>query len=357
MIPISVCIITKNEAANLKKCLEAIRQYPFEIVVVDTGSEDGSWETARAYTEKVYDFAWVDDFSAARNFAAQQASHNMIFPVDTDEFITRLDWEELQELILQNPKSVGSVRRMDYFETDGEKHCQLCVIDRIYNRRYYHYTKPIHETLAPLTKAPYRSYASSIEIDHAGYLGSGDLLKQKALRDINLLLKELEKEPENPYHYFQIAQSYMLMRDTGSALPYFQKAMERKPDPHADYTHILLYNYGHLLLEQDRVDEASFLPDYHGYYRDNMDYLCLTGLFYLCQNQPLKALTEFVNALAAPGGDLADRREPSYYIGYIYELFGKTDIAKTHYQNCGEDYAPAAEALARLAQKTDVPRK
>lgn len=350
MIPISACIITKNEAENLKKCLEALRRYPFELVVVDTGSEDNSREVAAAYTDKVYTFDWVDDFSAARNFAASRASHNIIFPVDTDEFITKLDWNELQTQLLENPKSVGSVKRMDYFETDGEKHCQVCVIDRIYNRRYYHYTMPIHETLAPLTRAPYLSYTAPIEIDHVGYLGSGDALREKAMRDMKLLLKELERDPGNPYHCFQIAQSYMLMRDSENALLYFQKALERNPDPMADYTHILLYNYGHLLLEHGRAEEAAFLLDYHAYYRDNMDYLCLTGLLYLHQNQPLKALTEFVDALAAPGGDLADRREPSYYIGYIYELFGKPDIAKTHYRNCGEDYAPAKEALARLSQ-------
>lgn len=348
MIPISACIITKNESEHLDKCLKALSAYPFEIVVVDTGSDDDSKETARRYTEKVYDFTWINDFSAARNFAAEHASHNLIFPVDTDEFVTELDWEALQDAIDKNPKAVGSIKRMDYFEADGEQHCQLCVIDRIYHRRYYRYDMPVHEVLIPLTNAPYRSYTAPVTLDHVGYLGSGDQLRQKALRDMELLLKELERTPDDPYLHFQVGQSYMLMRDTENALLSFQRAMEHAPDPAADYTHILLYNYGHLLLEAGRADEAAFLLSYHDHYRDNMDYLCLTGLLWLHLNQPLKALTEFVNALAAPGGDLADRREPSYYIGYIYESFGKTDIARTHYQNCGADYAPAAEALKRL---------
>lgn len=348
MIPISACIITKNEAENLEKCLQALSAYPFEIVVVDTGSDDGSKEVARRYTENVYDFTWIDDFSAARNFAAGRASHNLIFPVDTDEFVTDLNWEALQAQIAEHPRAVGSIRRMDYFETDGEKHCQVCVIDRIYHRRYYRYDMPVHETLVPLTKDPYRSYQAPVTLDHVGYLGSGDRLRQKAVRDMELLLRELERHPDDPYLSFQVGQSYMLMRDEENALSYFRKAVEHEPDPHADYTHILLYNYGHLLLERGQTDEASILLAYHEHYRDNMDYLCLTGLLYLHQNQPLKALTEFVDALAAPGGDLADRRTPSYYIGYIYELFGKTEIARTHYQNCGADYAPATEALARL---------
>ena len=66
MIPISVCVITKNEAENLKKCLEALTPYPFEIVVTDTGSEDDSVEVAKQYTNRVYTFEWVNDFSSAR---------------------------------------------------------------------------------------------------------------------------------------------------------------------------------------------------------------------------------------------------------------------------------------------------
>lgn len=352
MIPISACIITKNESDNLEKCLAALAAYPFEIVVVDTGSTDDSKEIARKYTDKVYDFAWIDDFSAARNYAAGRASHNMIFPVDTDEFVTRLDWDALQTLLEANPKSVGSIKRLDYFETDGEKHCQICMIDRIYHRKYYQYEKPIHEVLSPLGRTPYTSYTTSVEMDHVGYLGPGNKLKDKALRDMELLRKELEQNPEEPYYYFQIAQSYMLMRDSENALLYFQKAMERHPEPLADYTHILVYNYGHLLLEKELLTQASILLDYYEYYHNNMDYLCLIGLYYLHLNQPLKALPEFVKALTAPERDMTDQREPSYYIGYIYELFGKKDIARTHYLNCGNDYAPALEGLARLGQST-----
>lgn len=348
MIPISACIITKNEADNLDQCLKALSAYPFEIVVVDTGSTDNSKEIANRYTEKVFDFTWIDNFSAARNYASERASHNMIFPIDTDEFVRLLDWEQLQTLIEQNPKSVGSIKRLDYFESDGERHCQICLIDRIYNKKYYHYEKPIHEVLTPLTKQPYTSYAASIEVDHVGYLGSGDKLRKKAIRDMDLLFKELEQNPNEPYYYFQIAQSYMLMRDTDNSLSYFKKAMELHPDPQVDYTHILIYNYGHLLLEKGLLSEAEILLAYYEYYSDNMDYLCLIGLYYLYLNQPLKALPEFIKALTAPIRDMTDRREPSYYIGFIYEQFGQTDIARTHYLNCGDEYAPAVEALARL---------
>ncbi|MBP3475996.1 MAG: glycosyltransferase [Lachnospiraceae bacterium] len=348
MIPISVCIITKNESENLEKCLTAIQHYPFEIIVVDTGSTDHSIEIARKYTNKVYNFTWINDFSAARNYAISKASHNMILSIDTDEFIKEIDVEQLENLIESNPKSVGSVKMLNYFEANGETQFQTSMLDRLFNRKYYHYENPIHEALIPTGSFPYLTYPVPIIIDHIGYLGSKEKLEQKAKRDLDILFKELERDSNNPYHYFQIAQCYMLMRDEDSALKYFRIAMQHNPSPEETYTRILVNNYGNILVEHQEVNEALSLLFYYDYYSDNADYLCMMGLVYLHIGQPLKALPEFIKALTASQHDSIDPRLPSYYIGFIYELFGQTDIAKTHYQNCG-NLTPAIKALERIS--------
>lgn len=347
MIPISVCIITKNEADNLQKCLESLQPYPFEIVVVDTGSADDTMDVARRYTDRIYEFTWIDDFAAARNFAAKCASNDFLFPIDTDEILTALDWEQLQAAVAEHPECVGHVKRLDYFETDSEVKCYDVMIERLYDRRYYQFQGAIHEALVPISDIPYTYYETSIVIDHAGYLGTPEKLQEKANRNLALLQKEVEKNPNEPYPYFQIAQSYLLMRDPERACEYFQAAIERNPSPEADYTRMLVKNYGNSLLDLDRPGEAIKLLSYYEYYDDCMDYLCMIGLVYMMIGQPLRALPEFVKAISAPVRDSVDPRSPSYYVGYLYEFFGKPDIARTHYQNCG-DYAPAVEALARL---------
>lgn len=347
MIPISVCIITKNEAENLEKCLKALKPHPFEIVVVDTGSTDDSLAVARTYTERVFEFTWIDDFAAARNFAATCASNDLLFPIDTDEILTELDWEQLQAAAESHPESVGHVKRLDYFETDSGLNRYDVMIERLYDRRYYQFQGAIHEALVPVTDIPYTSYETSIVIDHAGYLGNAEKLREKAERNLTLLEKEIEKKPDDPYPYFQTAQSYLLMRDKDRACTYFQAAIERNPPPGADYTRILINNYGHCLLDLDRPGEAVSLLSYYEHYDDCMDYLCMIGLVYMMIGQPLRALPEFVKAISAPVRDSVDSRSPSYYVGYLYEFFGQKDIARTHYQNCG-DYAPAVEALERL---------
>lgn len=347
MIPISVCIITKNEAELLQKCLEALKPYPFEIVVTDTGSEDNSIETAKQYTDCVYEFAWTGDFSAARNFCVSHASHNTILSLDTDEFIRPLDWDALQQALEDHPKSLGAIELFSYFDVDGETKHQISRLERLFNRRWYHFINPIHEVLVPINRMTPTSYDAPICVDHVGYQGTKEKLKEKAERDIALIRTEIESDPENPYLHFQLGQSYMLMRDHENALLWFRKAVELHPVPGADYTLALLYNYASILLDDNQVEEAANVLSYRRSFSDHKDFLCLAGRIYLRMGQPLKALPEFVQALSAPKYCLEDPHAPSYYIGFIYELFGKQDTARTHYENCGE-YPPAVEALRRL---------
>ena len=347
MIPISVCIITKNEAENLEKCLASLKPYPFEIVVVDTGSSDNSKEVAYKYTDKVYDFEWINDFSAARNFAASKASHNMIFPMDTDESIKELDWDALQSLADQNPKGIGMVKRLDYFEVDGDLRFQEAMIERLYNRKFFRFERVVHEALFPIGNVKLAYYDLPVVIDHTGYIGAKEKLDEKAMRDLKLLLEILEKNPNNPYDYFQVAQCYMLMRDHDNAYEYFKKAMEHHPNLQDTYTRILINNYGNILVDRGEMDEAMSLLSYYDYYENNADYLCMIGLVYLHIGQPLKALPEFVKALTAPEHDSVQPKVLSYYIGFIYELFEQKEIALSHYQKC-QDYTPALEAIKRL---------
>ena len=74
MITISLCMIVKNEEKILERCLDSIADLVDEIIIADTGSADGTREIAARYTEHVYDFPWVDDFSAARNFVFSKAT-------------------------------------------------------------------------------------------------------------------------------------------------------------------------------------------------------------------------------------------------------------------------------------------
>ncbi len=87
MITISVCMIVKNESDVLSRCLDSLRGIWDELIIVDTGSVDDTKEIARRYTDRVYDFEWIGDFAAARNFALSHATCDYVYTADADEIL------------------------------------------------------------------------------------------------------------------------------------------------------------------------------------------------------------------------------------------------------------------------------
>ena len=85
MCTISLCMIIRDEEEVLGRCLESVADLVDEIILVDTGSQDRTREIARHFTEKVYEFPWIDDFAAARNFSFSKASCDYCMWLDADD--------------------------------------------------------------------------------------------------------------------------------------------------------------------------------------------------------------------------------------------------------------------------------
>jgi glycosyltransferase involved in cell wall biosynthesis len=98
LIGISLCMIVKNEEKMLGACLESVKDLVDEIIIVDTGSEDKTKEIARKYTDLIYDFEWVGDFAAARNFAFSKGTKEYLMWLDADDVLLPEDRKKLLEL-------------------------------------------------------------------------------------------------------------------------------------------------------------------------------------------------------------------------------------------------------------------
>ena len=106
MATLSLCMIVKNEEEMLSGCLESIKDWVDEMIVVDTGSTDRTKEIALEYGAQVYDFEWIEDFSAARNFSKSKATSDYILALDADERLNPGDGEILRESLNSvHPKS------------------------------------------------------------------------------------------------------------------------------------------------------------------------------------------------------------------------------------------------------------
>ncbi len=98
MITVSLCMIVKNEERILRRCLDTVCDLADEIVIVDTGSTDGTKKIAAEYTEHIYDFEWINDFSAARNFAFSRCTMEYIYAADADEVLDEENRERFRQL-------------------------------------------------------------------------------------------------------------------------------------------------------------------------------------------------------------------------------------------------------------------
>ncbi len=104
MPTISLCMIVRNEEAVLERCLQSAAHLVEEIIIVDTGSTDHTKEIAARFTDKIYDFPWQDDLSAARNFAFSKSTCEYLFWLDAGDVISPGN----QALFLQRKPSFTS---------------------------------------------------------------------------------------------------------------------------------------------------------------------------------------------------------------------------------------------------------
>jgi len=200
-VRLSQCMIVKNEEKHIKRALEWAKPIAFEQIVVDTGSTDKTVEIAENLGAKVYHFKWIDDFSAAKNYAIGQATGNWIAFLDADEYMSPEDAIKLMETlkkIKQHPdpgKNITTIRTpMVNIDDDGNatdvfSHC------RVYrNIEEIRYMGTIHERIAAFGEV---LVADDISIIHTGYSEAEHKEKKKTDRNITMLRKELENNPDD----------------------------------------------------------------------------------------------------------------------------------------------------------------
>ncbi len=165
MITISVCMIVKNEERVLARCLDSLRGLADEIIIVDTGSTDATKQIAAGYTDKIYDFEWIHDFSAARNFSFSKAVMDYIYVADADEVI---DEENRQLFLLLKQGLLPEIEIVQMKYANQLAHNTTYNFDmeyrpKLYKRlRTFYWVEPVHENvnLTPVV------YDSDIVIHH-----------------------------------------------------------------------------------------------------------------------------------------------------------------------------------------------
>lgn len=353
MHPISVCIIAKNEEQRIEKCLASIAPYGFEIIVVDTGSTDRTKEIASRYADKVPDFVWCDDFSAARNFSLREASNNWIIMLDCDEWIKEIDVEELNYFRKHHADCVGVFSLENLVTQDGKLVVNnTAPADRFFNKKFYHYTGIIHEQLTPIRGGEFPCLQLHATIGHTGYDMTPEQRISKSKRNLILLHRQLEQDPENPYVYYQLGKGYEIIMDYQSACEYYGKGLYFDVDPSLAYVQEMVFSYGNTLLHTGQSKVALGFEQIYDEFASTADFVFLMGRIYMFNGMYPQAVEQFIKATTFEVCKFhgANSFLSFYHIGLICEKLGDTDNALTYYHKCG-DYTPALEKAAQLSAR------
>lgn len=224
MMTISVCMIMKNEEKVLARCLDSLKGIADEIIIVDTGSTDSSKQIASGYTDKIYDFEWIQDFSAARNYAFSKASMDYIYSADADEVLDEENRDRFIALKRTLPADVEIVQ-MNYanqlrFNTTYNYDTELR--PKLYKRlRTFRWEEPVHESVV-LNPVIYDSDITIIHMPEASH----------ASRDFATFLNVIKtKGGLSPKLYEMYARELFIAgedRDFEDAFDYFAAVAEKE---------------------------------------------------------------------------------------------------------------------------------
>lgn len=221
---LSVCIIVKDEADLLARCLDSIAPAADELVVVDTGSSDGSVGVARSRGAKVTTTRWRDDFSHARNVSIDNASGVWILWLDADDVVPEASLVRIKELKReQTDKVYGMVVRNQKSDGTGTEFIQARMFP---NRPDIRFEGRIHEQMMPSAlRLGMQMVPTDVVVEHHGYADE-ESIRRKALRNIEMLLGEFSDARPDPVLAIEIADACTIVGDSENAGVWYEKVLD-----------------------------------------------------------------------------------------------------------------------------------
>ncbi|MGM0884321.1 MAG: glycosyltransferase [Bacillota bacterium] len=273
-------MIVKNEEETLQGCLDSIQPVADEIIIVDTGSTDRTKEVAARYTNKIFDFEWIDDFAAARNFAFSHASMEYIMWLDADDIL--LEKDRLLSLKDNFDRTVDAVT-MPYhiaFDEHGNVTVNVRRSRLVKRENNYRWIGPVHEYLEVGGKI----WNSDIIVaHHRKHSNSSRNLKIYENR-------ERQGEHFNPRDLFYYANELADHQNHQKAITYYKKFLDCKQGWVEDIISAcssLADIYFHL---NDKENELYYITKSFEYDLPRAEFCCRLGYHFLQNSQLTQAV-------------------------------------------------------------------
>lgn len=324
-------MIVKNESQVLRRCLESVVGIIDEIIIVDTGSSDGTQEIAKEFTENIFEIQWKEDFSEARNYAASKANGEWILVLDADEYIYR---DHLKETILylQNNNDIFDIYAVNiknFVGESGENVIQNKHVRLYKNNKKIEYFRSVHEQLRYIDDSSEVKIGilPNLIIFHSGYLKKTVVEKNKSVRNRMLIEQELAKT-NNSFDLYNLANELRSLGEIEEALKLYIKAYQKKGEWSVEWVARCTVSIVECLIGLKRYYESLMvIKDAKKVYVDSPDFLYLEGLIYFYQEDYkesknifhyiLSHNAELTNIIKSP-----DYRDyiPNLKLGNIYNI-------------------------------------
>ena len=242
-------MITKNEEKFLEQCLSSIKGIADEIIIVDTGSTDKTKEIAKKFNAKIFDFKWIDDFSAARNESIKHATKDWILVLDADEVIEEKGLSKIRDAIENAEKDIagfqleqrsyinnffeGAVKNDSDFELVKQYAFYIphYLVRLFKNNLVLKFRHMVHELMEDSIIEKNLKYKKlSVVLHHFGSLKDINLISDKTEQYIKIILRQLEENPESSRYSYQAARMHIGRNDFSNALKYFKKTAKLNPN-------------------------------------------------------------------------------------------------------------------------------
>lgn len=231
-ILLSIGMIVKNEIRCLEKCLKALEPLrtaiPCELVIADTGSNDGTREIAARYADIFFDLPWENDFSAARNAVLDRCTGQWYFSVDADEYLDEYI-DELVAFLLNSEKNEHNfalVVNSSFSDQtlDKETATSFFAVRLARRRPGLRFIGAIHERFNFTDDEIFDALSNTI-LWHDGYAyETPEQARRKKQRNMELLEQELRRAPTDPLRIVQCIES---SRDAEEQIRYIQQGMSQ----------------------------------------------------------------------------------------------------------------------------------
>jgi glycosyltransferase involved in cell wall biosynthesis/Tfp pilus assembly protein PilF len=201
---ISLCIIVKDGAKDLHRCLSSVKAAVDEIIVVDTGSTDNSVSVAKEHGARVEFFEWCDNFAAARNASLALATGEWILWMDVDDYLLAEDLEKIQRARQLTPDIALSFSLVNTGGADTSRFRQVKMFP---NRQEIRFLRPVHETVLPaLQAAGIEVRTTDVNVMHTGYADPA-IVRQKSARYRQLMERWIETHPDDLDVWFRLGHT------------------------------------------------------------------------------------------------------------------------------------------------------